>query len=59
METIFTWLKQGYALGYTPNNLQDDGTYHTIQVRLNRQGEAFAPKCTVYAQEGYYAPTGE
>jgi Ca-activated chloride channel family protein len=56
METIFTWLKQGYTLGYSPTNLRYDGAYHTIEVRLTQHREAFAPKCTVYAQEGYYAP---
>ena len=34
METILTWLKQGYTLGYSPTNKRRDGTYRTIEVRL-------------------------
>ena len=55
METILTWLKQGYTLGYSPTNKRRDGTYRTIEVRLNDRGEARAHKYTIYARQGYYA----
>src|SRR5271157_501045 len=58
METILTWLKQGYTLGYSPSNKRPDGTYRTIEVRLNAHGEAHAHKYSIYARQGYYAPTG-
>jgi hypothetical protein len=57
METIFTWLKQGYTLGYSPTNKRQDGTYRTIEVRLNEHREAHAHKDNIYARPGYYAPT--
>ena len=59
METILNWLKQGYTLGYSPSNKRRDGTYRTIEVRLNTHGEAHAHKYTIYARQGYYAPTGQ
>ena len=57
METILAWLKQGYTLGYSPSNKRQDGTYRTLEVRLNQRGEAPAHKCTLYARQGYYAPS--
>jgi hypothetical protein len=57
METILTWLKQGYTLGYSPSNKHQDGTYRTIAVHLNERGEAHAHKYTIYARQGYCAPT--
>jgi Ca-activated chloride channel homolog len=59
METIITWLKQGYTLGYSPTNKRLDGTYRTIQVRLADPGAARAHKYTIYARQGYYAPIGQ
>jgi VWFA-related protein len=58
METILTWLKQGYTLGYSPSNKRQDGTYRTIEVRLNQRGAARGHKYMIYARQGYYAPTG-
>ena len=58
METILTWLKQGYTLGYSPTNKRLDGTYRTIEVHLTGPATAHAHKHTVYARQGYYAPTG-
>jgi len=58
METILTWLKQGYTLGYSPSNKRPDGSYRTIEVRLNERGEAHPHKYAIYARQGYYAPTG-
>lgn len=59
MQTILTWLKQGYTLGYYPSNKRHDGTYRTIQVRLNEHGEAHWHKYSIYARPGYYAPTAQ
>jgi VWFA-related protein len=58
METIFAWLKQGYTLGYTPANKNRDGSYRTLEVRLGGSGATHAPKHTIYARQGYYAPAG-
>jgi Ca-activated chloride channel family protein len=57
MQTIITWLKQGYTLGYYPTNKRPDGTYRTIEVRLNEHGGAHWHKYSIYARPGYYAPT--
>ena len=57
METIITWLKQGYTLGYSPTNKRTDGTYRSIQVRLNEHGAAHGRKYNIYARQGYYAPS--
>jgi len=59
METIINWLKQGYTLGYSPTNKRQDGTYRTIEVRLNERGQAHTHKYTIYARQGYYAPTAQ
>ncbi len=58
METILTWLKQGYTLGYSPTNKSRDGQYRTIEVRLNERGATHGHKYAIYARQGYYAPTG-
>ena len=57
MQTILTWLKQGYTLGYSPTNKRQDGTYRSIEVRLNERGEAHGRKHTIYTRQGYYAPS--
>jgi len=58
MQTILTWLKQGYTLGYSPSNKRRDGSYRTIEVRLNGPGAAREHKYRTYARPGYYAPAG-
>jgi Ca-activated chloride channel family protein len=57
MQAIITWLKQGYTLGYSPSNKRLDGTYRTIEVRLNGRSDPRMHKYTIYARQGYYAPT--
>ena len=57
MEAILRWLKQGYTLGYTPTNERLDGTYRTIEVRLNDAAGLHGRKDRIYARAGYYAPT--
>jgi hypothetical protein len=59
METIFTWLKQGYTLGYSPTNKRQDGTYRNIEVRLNEHRDSHMHKYTIYARPGYYAPASQ
>jgi len=56
LETILTWLSQGYTLGYSPTNKKQDGSYRTIQVRLNEHDDSRASKYAIYARQGYYAP---
>ena len=56
METILNWLKQGYTLGYSPTNKREDGTYRTIEVRLDDRTQAHARKYSVYTRPGYFAP---
>ena len=59
METILTWLKQGYTLGYSPTNKRRDGSYRTIEVHLNERRDAHMHKYSIYARQGYYAPTSQ
>jgi VWFA-related protein len=39
-----------YVLGFSPRNLQPDGSFHRLKVRLGRQGHL-----SVQARRGYYA----
>ena len=59
MATILQWLKQGYTLGYSPANKRQDGTFRSIEVRLNERDHARARKYAIYARQGYYAPNGQ
>jgi len=43
-----------YILGFTPENLKPDGSFHALKVRLS-SGE----KLTLQARRGYYAPKGQ
>jgi VWFA-related protein len=40
-----------YVLGFVPQNLKLDGSFHTLKVALKNQ-----PKLTLQARRGYYAP---
>jgi VWFA-related protein len=40
-----------YLLGFSPQNLKSDGSFHTLRVSLKN-----APSITVTARHGYYAP---
>jgi VWFA-related protein len=40
-----------YVLGYTPERLKSDGSFHAMKVKLNSPG-----KLTLQARHGYYAP---
>ena len=40
-----------YLLGFSPQNLKLDGSYHTVRVTLTKK-----QKFTVQARHGYYAP---
>jgi VWFA-related protein len=39
-----------YLLAFSPQNLKQDGRFHTLQIKLKQPG-----KLTVYARRGYYA----
>jgi hypothetical protein len=41
-----------YALGFSPEKLKADGSFHKLQVKLTKLGDF-----TVQARPGYYAPT--
>jgi VWFA-related protein len=41
-----------YLLGFTPQNMQNDGKFHTLKVELKQ-----TPGYTVQARKGYYAPS--
>jgi Ca-activated chloride channel homolog len=59
MAAIINWLKQGYTLGYSPTNERQDGAYRTIEVRLSPSIATRGHKYTIFARDGYYAPTSQ
>ncbi len=59
LETILNWLKQGYTLGYYPSNRNHDGTFRSIEVRLNASRPSRKSRYTLYAKPGYYAPAAQ
>ncbi len=48
-------LRNEYVLGYTPRNLERDGKYRKVQVKLNQPRGL--PPLKAYFRLGYYAPT--
>jgi Ca-activated chloride channel homolog len=53
-EKISTELRNQYVIGYTPKDLNRDGKWRKVKVKLNPpQG---LPPLTVHARTGYYAP---
>lgn len=50
-ERILEELRFQYTLGYSPSNDRRDGTWRSIDVRVDR------PRLEVSARKGYYAPT--
>ena len=51
---IGAWLRSQYVLGYTPNNLENDGEYHRVQIKITKP-KGF-PRLHVFWRLGYYAP---
>jgi VWFA-related protein len=49
-------LRNQYLLGYSPSNLQSDGKYRKVEVRLNQPVDA--PPLHASWRVGYYAPEG-
>jgi VWFA-related protein len=47
-------LRNQYVLGYLPTNLQKDGKWRRIQIKLNQPRGM--PTLRVFAKQGYYAP---
>ena len=43
-----------YMLGFAPENLKPDGTYHALKVKLSSPG-----KLNLQARHGYFAPKGQ
>jgi hypothetical protein len=50
LNRIATAADYSYVLGFSPRNLQPDGSFHRLKVRLGRQGHL-----SVQARRGYYA----
>ena len=53
-EKISTELRNQYVIGYTPKNIQRDGKWRKVKVKLNPPSGL--PPLTVHARTGYYAP---
>ncbi|HTB97831.1 MAG TPA: VWA domain-containing protein [Terracidiphilus sp.] len=53
-EKISTELRNQYVIGYTPKDLNRDGKWRKVKVKLNPP--AGLPPLTVHARTGYYAP---
>jgi Ca-activated chloride channel family protein len=53
-EKISTELRNQYVIGYTPRNIQRDGKWRKVKVKLNPPSGL--PPLTVHARTGYYAP---
>jgi VWFA-related protein len=51
---IGAWLRNQYVLAYTPNNLENDGEYHRVQIKITRP-KGF-PRLHAFWRLGYYAP---
>src|SRR5579863_3042828 len=53
-EKISTELRNQYVIGYTPKDLNRDGKWRKVKVKLNPPPGL--PQLTVHARTGYYAP---
>ena len=53
-EKISTELRNQYVIGYTPKDMNRDGKWRKVKVKLNPP--AGLPPLTVHARTGYYAP---
>jgi len=53
-EKISTELRNQYVIGYTPKNLNRDGKWRKVKVKL--EPPPGLPPLTVHARTGYYAP---
>jgi Ca-activated chloride channel homolog len=51
---IGAWLRNQYVLAYAPNNVENDGRYHHIQVKITKP-KGF-PRLHAFWRLGYYAP---
>jgi VWFA-related protein len=52
---ISTWLRSQYVLAYAPNNLEKNGGYHRIQVKISKP--AGFPRLHAFWRLGYYSPS--
>ncbi len=53
-EKISTELRNQYVIGYRPKNMNTDGKWRKLKVKLNPPSGL--PPLTVHARTGYYAP---
>ena len=53
-EKISTELRNQYVIGYTPKDMNRDGKWRKVKVKLNPPPGL--PQLTVHARTGYYAP---
>ena len=53
-EKISTELRNQYVIGYTPKDINRDGKWRKVKVKLNPPPGL--PQLTVHARTGYYAP---
>ena len=51
---ISAWLRSQYVLAYAPNNLDKNGGYHRIQVKISKP--AGFPRLHAFWRLGYYSP---
>jgi Ca-activated chloride channel family protein len=56
VQKISAAIRNQYVLGYSSNNLQDNGLYRKIEVKLN--SNPGTPRLSVSWRTGYYAPAG-
>jgi len=52
-KSIETSLRSQYALGYVPDNLKADGSYHAVDIRPLKSD------LVVHSRKGYYAPRAD
>lgn len=52
-------LRTQYVVGYQPSNTAPDGKFRKVQVKLNAAAASGAPKRTLRARSGYFAPGGK
>jgi VWFA-related protein len=46
-----------YVLGFSPQNLKMDGSFHALKVSLKNPNSQTLPALAINARRGYYAPT--
>ena len=52
-------LRSRYSLGYTPLNLQRDGRFRNIKLKVTPEVQRSEGEVTILARKGYYAPAAK